>query len=249
MMNQIPKILAYGLGGLMLLVGSFATFSILSGTPPSELKAVGGLFPESVEAEEVERPDDPEAEVERESDTRSPRQVLEEAATPLQLFTLPNPFSAEELKSLERRLQTKYQELEERERLLDAYSSELDQEREHIADLYREFTDLKTALMEQEAENDAVGAENVRDRRVFEEKRLASYAKMAPLFADTKADEAARLLVSTYPPDEAALVLIELEEGRISELIGSIAKLFPDDGPTYMRALQDERERRIGEDE
>jgi len=250
-MNQIPKILAYGLGGLMLLVGSFATYSILSGTPPSELKAVGGLFPESVAAEEVARPgdDDPDAETERESDTRSPRQVLEESATPLQLFTLPNPFSAEELKMLERRLQTKLQELEERERMLDAYSDELDQERDHIADLYREFEDLRTALLNQEAENQAASAENERDRRINEESRLESYRQMAPLFADTKADEAARLLISTYRPDEAALVLIELEEDRITELLGSIHKLYPDDGSSYVRALQDERERRLEDGE
>lgn len=247
-MNQILKILAYGLGGLMLLVGSFATYSILSGTPPNDLKAVGGLFPGDVTSEEVERPEaaaDPDAELERESDTRSPRQVLEEAATPLQLFTLPNPFSAEELRALERRLQTKFQELEERERMLEAYAAELDQERDHIADLFTSFTDLKTALLEQEAENQAVGAENERDRRINQEARLESFRQMAPLFADTKADEAARLMVSTYRPDEAALVLIELDEGRISELVGAISKLYPDDGPTYMRALQDERERRI----
>ena len=250
-MNQIPKILAYGLGGLMLLVGSFATYSILSGTPPSELKAVGGLFPEGVSAEEVERPEDPDpdAETERESDTRSPRQVLEESATPLQLFTLPNPFSAEELKMLERRLQTKLQELEERERALDARADELDQERDHIADLYREFTDLRTALLNQEAENQAVNAENERDRRVLDERKLASYRQMAPLFADTKTDEAARLLISTYRPDEAALVLIELEEDRISELMGSIQKLYPDDVRAYLLALQDERARRLEDGE
>ncbi|MEM8713346.1 MAG: hypothetical protein AAGG01_20560, partial [Planctomycetota bacterium] len=97
-MNNILKYLAYGIGGLVLLVGSFVTFSALTGTPMHEVKGVGKLFPEKVEVVEGESTMLPDAEVEIAQDTRSPRQLFENAATPLGSFMLEDPFSAEELR-------------------------------------------------------------------------------------------------------------------------------------------------------
>ena len=62
-MNHILKILGYGIGGFALLVGSFVTFSALTGTPMHEVKGVGKLFPEQVVAEEADStmlPDGPQ---------------------------------------------------------------------------------------------------------------------------------------------------------------------------------------------
>ena len=53
MIATISKYAAYGLGAAALLIGSFVTISALTGTPANEMKAVGGLFPESVTPEET----------------------------------------------------------------------------------------------------------------------------------------------------------------------------------------------------
>ena len=50
MIATISKYAAYGISAAAILVGSFVTISALTGTPANEMKAVGGLFPESVTA-------------------------------------------------------------------------------------------------------------------------------------------------------------------------------------------------------
>ncbi|MEO0662541.1 MAG: hypothetical protein AAFZ87_13475 [Planctomycetota bacterium] len=241
-MNKILKMLAYGIGGLMLLIGSFVTYSALTGTPMHEMKAVGGMFPEEVEADVAPLDGDgaplPEPEVERESDRRSPRQVYETASTPLGAFALSDPFSAEELRTLERRLQTKLDALALRSRELDERERQIEADRRHIDDLYADFISLKTSLIEQEAENDAASAEVARDARIVDEKRAATYREMAKLFEDTKAVDAARLLTSVYGPEEAALILTQLDDDRVRELIASIHEQLGDEGVNYVRALQ-----------
>ena len=94
-MNQIFKFVAYGIAGCSLLIGSFVTFSVLTGTPMHEMKAVGGMFPEDVVAEPVTEGETdalPNPEEERRQDVRSPRSVFENAATPLGAFSIQDPF-------------------------------------------------------------------------------------------------------------------------------------------------------------
>ena len=170
-MNKILIYLAYGIGGVALLIGSFITFSALTGTPPHEMKAVGKLFPETVEVESVDGQDDalPTPEEERERDHRSPRQVYETAATPLGAFTLQDPFSATELRELETKLQSKVDALADRARKLEQRERELDEERAYLDDLFTRITDLKTSLIEQQFEAEAVGDELIRDERILDQ--------------------------------------------------------------------------------
>ena len=131
-MNHLLKILAYGLGGFVLLIGSFVTYSALTGIPMHELKAVGKIFPEQVTIEQGESTMLPDVEEELQSDRRSPRQLFENAATPLGAFMLQDPFSAEELRSLEETLQVKIDEVAARARGLDERERELEADREHL---------------------------------------------------------------------------------------------------------------------
>lgn len=239
-MTHILKIAAYGIGGLALVIGSFVTFSAVTGTPMHEMKAVGAMFPENVEAEVTEAESDllPEAEEELQSDVRSPRQVFDTAASPLGAFTLPDPFSEGELKELELTLQRKIDEVARRARALEEKERRLDQDRQHLDDLYKEFEKLRTTLVNQSDDNEAARDEISRDKTVFEERRDATDAQMAKLFEDTKATEAARLLTSVYSPDDAARILAQLDDGRVSELIGAIATILPDEAPQYVKALE-----------
>ena len=131
-MNHILKILAYGLGGFVLLIGSFVTYSALTGTPMHEMKGVGKLFPEQVIVEETESTMLPDIKEELRSDRRSPKQLFENAATPLGSFMLEDPFSADELRSLEETLQVKLDEVATRARDLDSREGEIEQDKQHL---------------------------------------------------------------------------------------------------------------------
>lgn len=240
-MNHVLKILAYGIGGFVLLVGTFVTISALTGTPLHEVKGVGKFFPEQVVVEEGTSTMLPDAEVEIENDTRSPRQLFDSAATPLNSFTLADPFSAEELSTLERTLQIKLDEVAERARDLDVRERELDADRQHLDDRYGELQSLRTALLEQGADNEAAGDEVDHDREVLEEDKMETYKQMSTIFVDTEAADAAALLSSVYGPEEAAKVLVHLEEERIRDIIAALQVKDKNEGIRYFQALHDFR--------
>ncbi len=240
-MNHLLKILAYGLGGFVLLIGSFVTYSALTGTPMHEMKAVGKMFPEQVTVEETESTMLPDVKEEIRSDRRSPKQLFENAATPLGSFMLEDPFSAEELRSLEETLQIKLDEVAMRARDLDGREKELEEDKQHLEDRYRELEKLRTALLEQGADTEAAGEEVDRNREVLEEEEMATFKKMASLFEDTEPADAASLLTSVYNPEDSAKILVQLEEERIRELIGAINALMPDESIRYVKALQELR--------
>lgn len=240
-MNHVLKILAYGLGGFVLLIGSFVTYSALTGTPMHEMKAVGKLFPEQVVVEEGESTMLPDVKEELRSDRRNPRQLFENAASPLDSFMLQDPFSSEELDALGKSLQIKLDEVDTRARDLDTRERELEADRQHLEDRYSELERLRTALLEQGADTEAAGEEVERDREVLEEEEMATYKKMASLFEGTEPADAANLLTSVYGPEDAAKILVQLEEERVRELIGAINVSMPDESIRYVKALQDLR--------
>ncbi|MEM6672754.1 MAG: hypothetical protein AAF726_07905 [Planctomycetota bacterium] len=243
-MNEPLKILAYTLGSAGLVVGSFVTVSLLTGTPMNEMKAVGAMFPDEIAVEIEGRgdaPAPPDVEHELLADNRSARAVLDSATTPLSAFQLADPFSSEELRGLERDLLTKLDEVDRRLLALDEREAQLEEDRRHVDDLYRRLVDLRTGILEQEAENQSVGDELEREAVVLEERRRVTFSQMASLFEDTKAKDAARLLTNVYAPAEAAEILAQLDDDRVREVIGAIQEIMPEEAGTYVRALQDLR--------
>lgn len=239
-MSNIPKYAAYGIGAVSLLVGSFVTFSALSGTPMNEMKAVGGLFPESVSAEEEEAEDGEPVtpEEERNSDVRSPRQVLESSSTPLGAFALQDPFSAEELRNLERQLQIKIDEVARRARELEKKERELELERQHLEDRISQFETLKTSLIESKSENIAQAEELQRSNAAFDEKQAEVEKELSKLFEDGKAKDMAKILLKTYSYDKAARVLVHLDDDRRREIFGALYQADEDEGASYYRAYE-----------
>ncbi len=240
-MNHILKIPAYGLGGFVLLIGSFVTFSALTGTPMHEMKGVGKLFPEQITVEEGETTMLPDVEAELLEDRRSPRQLFENAATPLGSFMLVDPFSGDELGQLGKSLQTKLNEVAKRARELDERERELNADREHIEDRYRELEKLRSSLLDQDADTEAKGEEVDRDREVLKEDKMETYKKMASIFEGTEAEDAAALLTSVYDPAEAAKILVQLDDERVRDLMNAINAKEPNETTRYMKALQDLR--------
>lgn len=239
-MSHILKYASYGLGGLALIIGSFVMYSVLTGTPMNKMKAVGGMFPEQVaiEAAGGEGTELPDAEEEMDSDRRSPRQIYETASSSLGAFALQDPFSADELRDLEKRLQRGIDENARRANELDERERRLEEDRQHLEDLYADFHSLRTRLLEESAETEAAAAEVDRDRGVLQEREALSYKRMATLFEDTKADEAAQLMTAVYGPEEAARILVQLDDDRVSELITAIHELIPNESARYVKALQ-----------
>lgn len=246
MMGNIPKYAAYGIGAVALLIGSFVTFSVLTGTPMNEMKAVGGLFPESVSAEEesMEGKADETPEEERSSDIRSPRQVFESAATPLAAFALQDPYSAEELRRLERQLQLKIDEVARRARELEQREREVEKERQHYLDQFSALEDLRTTLLEERAENVADSEEVDRANDALDEKQAEVYRDLAKLFEETKAKDAASMLTKTYTADKAARILVHLDVDRQREIMGAIYQILPEEGVQYYKALEKLMQRR-----
>ena len=122
--------------------------------------------------------------------------------------------------------------------MLDEREQQLAADQRHLDDLYAQIVTLQTSMLEQEADNQAAGAEVARDRQALQEKQAESYAKMAFLFEGTKAKDAAQLLTTNYGPDEAARILGHLDDDRVREIMSQIHVLLGDDGPRYMQALQ-----------
>lgn len=241
-MKNLAKPLAYGIAGTALVVGSFVTYSAITGAKMNELAVVGGAFPEDVTAEtEVAQNGQAKSDVDAEiaSDSRSPRQVYENAATPLGAFALQDPFSAEELRALERQLQIKIEAVGRKARELDDREAQLDADQRHLDDLYSQIVKLQTSILEQEDDNNAQGDELERGRRVLEEREQASYAKVAFLFVDTKPAVAANMLTKNYGPEEAAMILANLEDDRVREILGQIQTDLPNEAQQYLRAYQD----------
>lgn len=228
-MSNLVKYVAYGLGGTTLLTGSFFLAAAITGTPLSSMKGVGGLFPKQPRAQLIDSEKLPEIETLLENDTRSKEQILDSARSPLTAFVLQDPFSAKELSELERRLQDKLYELEQRERALDEREVLLDQDAEHLERLKADFERLKSDLLNAGDEQRAKDEELTADRRAIDALKIQAFKAMAAQFEDGEAPDAAAQLLNVYSnPDDAAQVLKFMAQDRANEILAEVFKIDPE---------------------
>jgi hypothetical protein len=233
-MNSKPiKYLAYGLGALALLAGSFFLFAALSGTPMSELKTVGGAFPEDSQEPATASQAMPHPQDEIEQDRRPPEQVLGDATSPLRAFMLPIGFSAGELGELESALERRMAELDLRSRELDERDDQLKQDRQLYDELFTELEGLRSGLLEQEAEQEARAEELDAGQAALKAERRSRFATLAPMYAEGRNKG---LMLAKYTPDEAALILSSLTPQRAAELITEIHKKDEDTAKAFQDA-------------
>lgn len=228
-MNNLMKYSAYAIGAMVLISGAFFLFAALSGTPMSEMKGVGGAFPEAQAGSAVAGMDQPRPQDELESDRRSKSQVLREAVSPLKAFLYPAPFSGTKLAELEQALEQRMSELDMRDRDLDERESTLEQDRQLYDDLFTELEVLRTSLLQQDAETRARGEElDARDTALEAHKRT-SYATLAKTFYGEDAGEAETLapMLTAYSPEDAALILVALPGERAAALVTSVLRMDP----------------------
>jgi len=245
-MKNALNYVTYSICSTAVLGASFIGYIVLSGTPVQELKGVGKLFAEDVKAEVVvEAPVESYSEDEaRAADTRAAQQVFDDAGLALGAFSFPAPFSVKELNALEARLTTKIAELAEREQALEQREREADRTREHLTDLESALEQQRSALLRQSDNNEARGAELSNMSGAVAAQRSALNAenelhqeKLAQLYADNKAEDAARMLMSAAGPSEAALILVRLEPERQAELLEEIESQRPEEFKAYYDAF------------
>lgn len=237
-MNNTLMYVAYSLGGATLVAGSFFLATALSGTPMNAMKGVGGLFPPEPVAVVTPEPEGSEVEVMLEGDTRSDTQLFDAARAPLTAFTLQDPFSTQELSTLENRLRLKLEELDRRGRSLDEREAHLDRDAEYLERQFKELDRLKAAILTESDEARAVGDEIEANRRSLAAREVQVYKSMAPQFEEGEAEVGAAKLIDVYDAEEAAKILRHLPDERVTELMTAILVAFPDKHRDYMRAYQ-----------
>jgi hypothetical protein len=237
-MNNTMMYVAYGVGGTTLLAGSFFLATALSGTPMNAMKGVGGLFPPEPVAAVTPKTEPIEVEQQLEADTRSDKQIFDAARSPLTAFMFADPFSTQELASLENRLLLKLEELDGRARSLDEREAHLDRDAEYLERQFKELDRLKAAILNESDEARAVGDEIEANRLSLAAREVQVYKSMAPQFEEGEADVASARLVDVYEPEEAAKILRHLPDERVTELMTAILVAFPDKHKDYMRAYQ-----------
>ncbi|MDA1264775.1 MAG: hypothetical protein O2816_06830 [Planctomycetota bacterium] len=234
MNGKLMKYGAYGIGAAVLLSGSFFLFAALSGTPMSEMKGVGGAFPEGSAEPAAATQGLPNHQDELDQDRRGRQQVLVESASPLRAFMLPAGWSADELEGLERELERQLELVDRRARDLDEREKNLAFDRKLYDELFAELEELRSGLIEQQGEQDAKGEELAADLTALASQRRSDFARLAPFYSEGKPAAQAPMLMN-YAPRDAALILVALPTDRSASLVNEVFKLDPDKA----KALQD----------
>lgn len=245
-MKKALNYLTYGICGAAIMGASFIGYIVLSGTPVQDLKGVGPLFAKNVKAEVERTPasEDVTARAERQADSRGNRQVFTDAGVALSAFSLPSPFSVAELNDLEQQLTTKLLLLEEREADLNRREIEIERTREHLDDLEGALEQQRSALLAASDNNEARGAELDSKSEQIAEARAdlkaeneARLANLVQVYADNKAETAARMLLNAETPTGAAQILVRLDAARQTELLEQIETQQPDEFKAYYDAF------------
>ena len=223
-MNKIILILAGALTASLLLLGTFVVSAAMRGADLSTLPVVGSLFPEPTEASVDPDVEDPITSIEDEvrEDRRPDTQVIESAASPLQAFLLPTPWNASDLEALETTLQNRMTELDQREQALEERERQLAESQRHLADLQAELERVRTGLIEERDETDAMREQAEREKEAEAARRVADLRRMSNIFSEGDADDAARMLMDTYTPEQVGIVLSGLQAERVRELLQGV---------------------------
>lgn len=234
-MNKILKILVYALSGGGLLTASFLVFASVAGIPLSTLPLVGSFFP-APETEAVEPPEPATLEAQIDQDKRPPDQVLEASANPLHSFQLPPPWSSKALEALELRLESRIATLEERTQALKEREREQDERERRYDKMFIQLEIMRESLLQQSDESSALKEELDTEALAEEAENRERLKRAAALYIEGDAADAAKMLLATYPPEEAGEVMRHLDTERVAEMMMEINKTAD---PSDLRKVND----------
>ena len=216
-MNKLLKIGLLSVGGLLLFSATFVGVSALSGAPMHEVAVIGSFFPQPEEGEEVASTE-AGPDVEQKDPVQSGKEAIERQAGVLGVFSMPSPFNAGELRTLENELRAKFRENRDVADALRARELELDEWEKTLQEKYQELADLRTKLEELESSLELRFAELERDEAAKKSRELAGWKAMAAVFASAEPKTAAVMLAEESPED-AATILRELEPKQASDIL------------------------------
>ncbi len=240
-MKPAVKYALMGVGGVALLFGSFVTFAALSGTPLHEVAIIKNFVKAPAPGEEhapgdatktAEKPADPgehasetaasaKGEHEAKSTGKPDAKAVEASVGVLGAFSLPAPFSADELGDLQRELREarsgakeRLAKIEEREHALDDYERALDQR-------YKELAELRQKLEKKELDLSLREDEVKRDLDARSAREAASWKELAKFFEEGEPKDLAKNLAS-YDPRDAVKILRSLDDERASAIVNAL---------------------------
>jgi len=216
-MNRVIEIVAMVLGGLSIFAVCFLGFSSLSGVPLSEIPGVGGLFPEPQGPPPAREPSRTPPRRESKSDL----QLIQSGLGSLSAWSLPAPYTAEELRSLVGELKAKLLVLDRREGELDEREQNLELELETLGERFTALEQLRSELEHYEAELDLREEELEAKERVRDERTRAKLQNMARVLSNLEPTEAAGKIVR-YAPEDAAEILRAMEDPKASAILTAI---------------------------
>lgn len=217
-MTKLIEAAAMLLGGLSLFAVSFVGFSVVSGTPLRDVAVVGKLL----DHEPLEEAPAGAAALETlPASRRTERQVIESSLGTLGTWSLPAPFTQEELRALADELQARLKTLDVRETQLDQRERDLESRDGEIAERYSTLEDMRKDLEAFKAELILREQEVRRDEGAREERESARWSGVARVIAGLE-DEAAGRRLAAYGPEEAASILLAMDEARATEVLNQL---------------------------
>ena len=218
-MSKLLPVAAYAAGAATLFCGAFLAFAVSSGEPLDQVAGLSLIVPPGGDGPPPPAhatPADAAAARAREREER-----VASHASVLGVFQVPSPLSNSALRRLADELSTELAsvrrvsaELREREATLGVREEALE---ERFAELDR----LRARLDEMELELGLRLEEVRRDEEAQSQRERASWARVATSFETGDAAELAARL-TTFQPEEAALVLRELDDERAAALIQAL---------------------------
>jgi flagellar motility protein MotE (MotC chaperone) len=237
-MKPAVKYALMGVGGLSLLFGSFVTFAALSGQPMHKIAILKHFVtaPGAPDAGPAKTPADETAHAPAEAEAQGAKPAVAEGAKAagkeelraversvgvLGAFSLPSPFSADELTDMQSELRSASQgakarlaKIEQRERDLDDRDRDLDQRQQELSALMQK-------LQAKESELRMLQDEVTRDSEARNARDAASWKELAKFFEEGEPAELGKKLLS-FDPKEAARILRSLDDERASVIVNAL---------------------------
>jgi flagellar motility protein MotE (MotC chaperone) len=182
----------------------------------SEVPGIGALFPEPEE-------EDPAAKEEKVSPKprRSENEIIQSGLGSLGVWSLPAPYTSEELRSLVDELKAKLLVADRREVDLSRREEDLELELETLSERYLGLEQMRAELEQYESELDLREDEVSSKEGLENERNLAKWRSVAPVLAMLEPEEAAKKIVR-YPAKDAAEILHAMTDIKAGAILTSI---------------------------
>ncbi|MBK7642523.1 MAG: hypothetical protein IPJ19_05655 [Planctomycetes bacterium] len=241
-MKPVVKYAAIGAGAIALLFGSFVTFSALSGQPLHKIAILKNFVKAPDEPAEPDTNEHGGDTAEHDPQTQGHGSETEPAAEPheqpklaskedlkaleksvgvLGAFTLPSPFSSDELTDIQQAMKSKNRNLDTRETKVAQRERELDDREHDLDERQQELSALRKRLADKESELQMLSAEVERDSAARNARDAASWKEISKFFEEGDPKDMAGKLLA-FAPAEAAKILRSLDDERASALVNAL---------------------------